>query len=53
MDDKYASNVTYLATLIAVELSRDKSVEEIIEIRTLLSQVVSTLSTLSLFKAKK
>ena len=53
MDDKYANDVICIATLIAVELSRDKSVEEIIEIRTLLSQVVSTLSTISLFKAKK
>ena len=51
MKDK-ASDLTYLATLIAVELTKDKDLQEIFEIKALLSQVLSTLSTIIVFKSK-
>lgn len=53
MQNKKASDLTYLSTLIAVELTKNKSLKEIFELKALLGQVLSTLSTICVFKAEK
>ena len=53
MQNKKASDLTYLSTLIAVELTKDKNADEIFELKTLLNQVVATMSTIWVFKSKK
>lgn len=39
-------NIVLLGTLIALEISKNKSPQEIHEIRSLISQILCTLSTL-------
>lgn len=53
MDTKQSCNYTYLATLIAVELTRDKTTKEICELKNLLSQVCCTLSSICTFRLTK
>jgi len=46
MNKKKSVNLTYLSTMIATELTKDKSLEEICELKILLSQVCCTVSTI-------
>ena len=53
MSDKEACENTYLATIIATELTRHMSLEEMCELKTLLSQVCCTISTIISLKINK
>lgn len=52
MINKKSEELTLLATAIAINLIKDKTLEEAHEIRILLSQVLATLNTLCGMKKK-
>ena len=47
MTDKCAEKLTLLATSIAFELVRNKSPQEISDLRYLVGQILSTINTIS------
>ena len=53
MENNKASKLTYLSTLIATELTKNKSFDELCELKILLSQVSNTVSTICSLKALK
>jgi len=46
MENKIVTKLTCLSTLIATELSKNKTLEELLELKILLSQVSTTISTI-------
>ena len=53
MNDDRAEKITLIATTIAINLIKDKSPEEIIEIKIILSQILSTINSLCGFNIGK
>lgn len=53
MEKEKSCSLTYLSTIIATELTKDKSVEEIYELKILLSQISCTISTIYSLKLIK
>lgn len=53
MNDKNACDFTYLATLIATELTKNMSIKDICDLKTLLTQVCCTISTIISLKLSK
>ena len=53
MENKRPSDLACLATLIATELTKNKSTKEICELKILLSQITATISTIYSLKTCK
>jgi len=53
MENKKIADLTYLSTLIATELTKNKNLSELYELKVLLSQISCTISTIYALKISK